>query len=200
VVSMESELLGQFLIFTIAMCFSPGPNNVLCAAHGSQHGFKKTLPLISGMAIGWSALGIFVGGATIFIEKNQSFFDVLTYLGAIYIAYLGYQVFKSSPMADDQQRSTKLGPITGIILQLFNGKAWIHFLVLMTQFGLLFGPGFGAKVLLVGLNLVFGLPAVMTWAGFGTQLRKLFTTTRSATTMNRGMGLSLIAVAIWIVI
>ena len=199
-VSMDPEILAQFLVFTIAMCFSPGPNNILCAAHGSQHGFKETLPLISGMAIGWSALGIFVGGATVFIEKNQSFFDVLTYLGAVYIAYLGYQVFKSSPMVDDEQRSTKLGPITGIILQVVNGKAWIHFLVLMTQFGLLFGSGFGAKVLLVGLNLVFGLPAVMTWAGFGTQLRKLFTTTKSATTMNRGMGMSLIAVAIWIVI
>ena len=199
-VSMDPEILAQFLVFTIAMCFSHGPNNILCAAHGSQHGFKETLPLISGMAIGWSALGIFVGGATVFIERNQSFFDMLTYLGAVYIAYLGYQVFKSSPMVDDEQRSTKLGPITGIILQVVNGKAWIHFLVLMTQFGLLFGSGFGAKVLLVGLNLVFGLPAVMTWAGFGTQLRKLFTTTKSATTMNRGMGMSLIAVAIWIVI
>ena len=86
---MDSELLAQFLVFTIAMCFSPGPNNILCAAHGSQHGFKGTLPLISGMALGWSALGIFVGGATVFIEKNQSFFDLLTYIGAIYIAYLG---------------------------------------------------------------------------------------------------------------
>jgi hypothetical protein len=54
--------------------------------------------------------------------------------------------------------------------------------------------------MLVGLNLVFGLPAVMTWAGFGTQLRKLFITTKSATMLNRGMGFSLIAVAIWIVV
>ena len=53
-VNMDSELLAQFLVFTIAMCFSPGPNNILCAAHGSQHGFKGTLPLISGMAVGWS--------------------------------------------------------------------------------------------------------------------------------------------------
>jgi len=197
---MDTELLIQFLVFTIAMCFSPGPNNILCAAHGSQHGFKETLPLISGMAIGWSTLGIFVGGATIFIEKNQSFFDLLTYVGAIYIAYLGLQVFKSSPMSNEEQKSTKLGPITGIILQVVNGKAWIHFLLLMTQFGYLFGSGFGAKIMLVGLNLVFGLPAVMTWAGFGTQLRKLFTTTKSAIKMNKGMGLSLILVAIWIVI
>ena len=79
---MDSELLAQFLVFTIAMCFSPGPNNILCAAHGSQHGFKGTLPLISGMAVGWSSLGIFVGGATVFIEKNQNFFDLLTNLMA----------------------------------------------------------------------------------------------------------------------
>jgi len=131
---MDSELLAQFLVFTIAMCFSPGPNNILCAAHGSQHGFKGTLPLISGMAVGWSSLGIFVGGATVFIEKNQNFFDLLTYIGALYIAYLGYQVFKSSPISDDEQKSTKLGPKTGIVLQIVNGKAWIHFLVLMTQF------------------------------------------------------------------
>ena len=100
----------------------------------------------------------------IFIEKNQSFFDLLTYVGAIYIAYLGLQVFKSTPMSNEEQKSTKLGPITGIILQVVNGKAWIHFLLLMTQFGYLFGSGFGAKIMLVGLNLVFGLPAVMTWA------------------------------------
>ncbi len=197
---LDTELFVQFLVFTIAMCFSPGPNNILCAAHGSQHGFKQTLPLIFGMAIGWSTLGIFVGGATVFIEKNQSFFDILTYVGAIYIVYLGYKIFKSSPISEEDKKSTKLGPITGIILQIVNGKAWIHFLLLMTQFGLLFGSNFGAKIMLVGLNLVFGLPAVMTWAGFGIQLKKLFTTEKSAARLNRIMGTSLISVAIWIII
>ena len=35
---MDSALLAATLVFIIPMCFSPGPNNVLCAAHGSQHG------------------------------------------------------------------------------------------------------------------------------------------------------------------
>ena len=95
---MDSALLAATLVFIIPMCFSPGPNNVLCAAHGSQHGFKGTLTLISGMAVGWSALGLFVGGATVFIEDNKGFFDTLTYIGAGYIAYLSYKIATSDPL------------------------------------------------------------------------------------------------------
>lgn len=197
---MDTQLLIAALVFIVPMCFTPGPNNILCAAHGSQYGFRNTLPLIMGMAIGWSTLGLFVGGATVFIEKNQSFFDALTVVGAIYIAYLGYKVWQSSPMSDDEKESTRLGIKTGTIIQVVNGKAWIHFLVLMTQFGTIFGTTFAAKAMLVFLNLVFGLPAVMSWAAFGTQLRKLFSTPKSARLLNRIMGSSLVAVAIWIVI
>jgi threonine/homoserine/homoserine lactone efflux protein len=197
---MDTELFIAALVFIIPMCFTPGPNNVLCAAHGSQYGFRKTLPLIMGMAIGWSMLGLFVGGAIVFIEKNQSFFDALTYVGAIYIAYLGYKVWQSSPMSDDEKESTRLGPKTGSIIQLINGKAWIHFLVLMTQFGTLFGTTFVAKAMLVLLNLVCGLPAVMSWAAFGTQLRKLFSTPQSARILNRIMGTSLLVVSVWIIV
>jgi len=197
---MDGELFITALVFIIPMCFTPGPNNVLCAAHGSQYGFRNTLPLILGMALGWSTLGLFVGGATVFIEKNQSFFDMLTYVGAIYIAYLGYKVWQTSPMSDTEKESTRLGTKTGVIIQFVNGKAWIHFLVLMTQFGTLFGTTFIAKALLVLLNLLFGLPAVMSWAAFGTQLRKLFSTPQSATILNRIMGASLLIVSIWIII
>ena len=195
---MDTTLLLATLAFIIRMCLTPGPNNVLCAAHGSQHGLRGTLPLIAGMAIGWSSLGLFVGGATVFIEDNQAIFDILTYIGAAYIAYLSYKLATAIPLNEEEQRSERLGTITGIALQVVNGKAWIHFLVLMTSFGALFGTGFSAKVMLVLLNLIFGLPAVITWATFGTLLRRTFSTPESATRLNRVMGLSLFTVAVWI--
>ena len=85
---MDIDLLIATLVFILPMCFSPGPNNVLCAAHGSQHGLRATLPLIAGMAIGWSTLGLFVGGATVFIEENKLYFDLLRYLGAVSYTHL----------------------------------------------------------------------------------------------------------------
>ena len=195
---MDFELLIASLAFIIPMCFSPGPNNVLCAAHGSQHGFRETLILISGMAFGWSALGLFVAVATDLIEENQAVFDLLTYVGATYIAYLSYKIATSNTIEKDEEESERLGFLTGATIQVVNGKAWIHFLVLMTSFGTLFGTGFTGKVLLVLLNLACGLPAVMTWAAFGTVLRRAFSTPESARVLNRVMGLSLFAVAIWI--
>ena len=195
---MDFELLIASLAFIIPMCFSPGPNNVLCAAHGSQHGFRETLILISGMAFGWSALGLFVAVATDLIEENQAVFDLLTYVGATYIAYLSYKIATSNTIERDEEESERLGFLTGATIQVVNGKAWIHFLVLMTSFGTLFGTGFTGKVLLVLLNLACGLPAVMTWAAFGTVLRRAFSTPESARVLNRVMGLSLFAVAIWI--
>tara|TARA_B100000686_G_scaffold75787_1_gene81733 strand:- start:2587 stop:3186 length:600 start_codon:yes stop_codon:yes gene_type:complete len=195
---METELLLATLAFIIPMCFTPGPNNVLCAAHGSQHGLKGTLPLIAGMAVGWSSLGLFVGAATVFIEENEEFFQLLTYVGAAYIAYLSYKVATSSPIDTEHKQADRLGFRTGMALQIVNGKAWIHFLVLMTAFGGLFGADFVAKALLVILNLVFGLPAVITWAAFGTLLRRVFSTEQSAKNLNMAMGVALFAVAVWV--
>lgn len=195
---METELLLATLAFIIPMCFTPGPNNVLCAAHGSQHGLKGSMPLIAGMAVGWSSLGLFVGAATVFIEENEEFFQLLTYVGAAYIAYLSYKIATSSPIDTEHEQADRLGFRTGMVLQIVNGKAWIHFLVLMTAFGGLFGSGFVAKALLVLLNLVFGLPAVVTWATFGTLLRGVFSTEKSAKNLNMAMGAALFAVAVWI--
>ncbi len=143
-------------------------------------------------------MGLFVGGATVFIEDNKSAFELLTYIGAAYIAYLGYKVATSPPLSANEEGKDRMGLFTGITLQIVNGKAWIHFLVLMTAFGGLFGAGFSGKIALVLMNLFFGLPAVMSWAAFGSLLRKAFTTPSSATALNRIMGASLLAVAIWV--
>ena len=186
------------IVFTVPMCFSPGPNNLLCAAHGSQHGFRASIPMTLGMLVGWSSLGVAVGVGTVFIEENQDMFQALTWVGATYIAYLGWKVAISDSTQKESQETERIGFRTGLVLQVVNGKAWIHFLVLMTSFGTLFGTGFTGKVLLVLLNLACGLPAVMTWAAFGTVLRRAFSTPESARVLNRGMGLSLFAVAIWI--
>lgn len=196
---MDTELLIAALAFIIPMCFTPGPNNILCAAHGSQYGVKDSLPMIFGMGIGWSILGVLIGLATGTIEQYESFFNLLGFAGAAYIAYIGVNVMKSSAVkAEDIDQ--RLGFRTGFMLQIVNGKAWIHFLVLMTTFGTVFGSGAMAKVLLVLLNLSFGWPAVLTWAAFGSYLRSLFTSDTSGKVLNQVFGLALIGVAVYLVV
>ena len=100
---MDTDMLVATLVFLLPMCFSPGPNNVLCAAHGSQHGFRGSLTLISGMAVGWSTLGLLVAGATGILEENEAVFDLITYVGVAYIAYLSYKIATSKPLEEGEQ-------------------------------------------------------------------------------------------------
>ena len=196
---MDPELLIASLVFIVPMCFTPGPNNVLCAAHGSRFGFKATMPLIGGMAIGWSSLGLLIAAGTGVIERNEGAFQTLAVLGAVYIAYLGLKIARSNP-TNEAEIDDSLGLRTGVVLQIVNGKAWIHFLVLMTTFGSVFGDEYSGKVALVALNLLFGLPAVMTWAAFGHYLGKVFTSRRSSKLLNGSFGIALICLSIWIVL
>jgi len=195
---MDGSLLIAALAFMIPMYITPGPNNVLCAVHGSRYGIRATMPLISGMAIGWLLMGTIVAGALDIIEQNEGILEYLTLIGAGYIAYLSFNIATAKPFDKEEQESNILGPGTGILLQFVNGKAWIHDLVLMGSFGTVFGYGFGPKIILLFLSIILALPAVMSWAVFGTILRRTFSTPKSAIWINRFLGTSLFIVAIWL--
>ena len=86
------------------MYITPGPNNVLCAVHGSQHGFRATIPLISGMVIGWLIMGIFAAFTIDLLEQNTNTLHYLTIMGASYMAYLSYNIATSRPLNDEESR------------------------------------------------------------------------------------------------
>jgi len=48
------------------------------------------------------------------------------------------------------------------------------------------------------LNLSFGFPAVLSWAAFGTLLKRIFSGEESGIWLNRMLGLLLFIVAVWI--
>ena len=197
---MNIPLLIAALVFLIPMYITPGPNNILCAAHGSQHGFRATIPLISGFVIGWFVMGLFVALTIDFLEQNTGLLTYLTMIGASYMIYLSHKVATSKPLDDGPSESQRLTPLTGAMLQFVNGKAWIHDIVLLGSFGTIFGTGLLAKMTLIIFSIILCLPFVALWAGFGTFLRNLFTSPESSLMLNRVMGFSLFIVAVWLLV
>ena len=197
---MNIPLLIAALVFLIPMYITPGPNNILCAAHGSQHGFRATIPLISGFVIGWFVMGLFVALAIDFLEQNSGLLTYLTMIGAFYMIFLSYKIATSKPLDDGPSESQRLTPLTGAMLQFVNGKAWIHDIVLLGSFGTVFGTGILAKMTLIIFSIILCLPFVALWAGFGTFLRNFFTSPESSLMLNRVMGFSLFIVAVWLLV
>ena len=197
---MNIPLLIAALVFLIPMYITPGPNNILCAVHGSQHGFRATIPLISGFVIGWFVMGLFVALTIDFLEQNTGLLTYLTMIGASYMIYLSYKIATSKPLDDGPNESQRLTPLTGAMLQFVNGKAWIHDIVLLGSFGTVFGTGILAKMSLIIFSIILCLPFVALWAGFGTFLRNFFTSPESSLMLNRVMGFSLFIVAVWLLV
>ena len=193
-----SNLIAM-LVFTLPVSLLPGPNNLLSAAHSSRHGFNKSLPLISGMVIGWFLLGVVVAFGALFIEENEDLLRILTYIGVVYIIYLSYQISVSSPVDEKDISDEQLGMGTGIVLQVVNGKAFIHLLILMTTFGTVFGTDLVGKMIIVVLNVAIKLVGWFGWASFGSALKEIFSDPKSGVLINRILGFSLFCVAIWIV-
>ena len=187
------------LVFTLPVSLLPGPNNLLSAAHSSRHGFNKSLPLISGMVIGWFLLGVVVAFGALFIEENENLLRILTYIGVVYIIYLSYQISVSSPVDEKDISDEQLGMGTGIVLQVVNGRAFIHLLILMTTFGTVFGTDLVGKMIIVILNVAIKLVGWFGWASFGSALKEIFSDPKSGVLINRILGFSLFCVAIWIV-
>ena len=197
---MNIPLLIAALVFLIPMYITPGPNNILCAVHGSQHGFRATIPLISGFVIGWFVMGVFVALTIDFLEQNTDLLTYLTMIGASYMIYLSYKIATSKPIEEGPSESQRLTPLTGAMLQFVNGKAWIHDIVLLGSFGTIFGAGILAKMTLIIFSIILCLPFVALWAGFGTFLRNFFTSPESSLMLNRVMGFSLFIVAVWLLV
>jgi len=197
---MEVTELLVMLAFTLPISFLPGPNNLLSASHCSRYGFNNSLLLISGMVFGWFLLGAIVAYGALFIEENNNLLEGLTYIGVIYIVYLSYHISTASTVNNDNSSKEKLGIKTGIMLQLVNGKAFIHLLILMTSFGAVFGNNFLSKVIVVALNVGIKLVGWCAWGIFGSKLREKFNDSQSGLLINRIFGISLFCVAIWILV
>ena len=58
---MTIDLFLALVIFAIVMSVTPGPNNVMLLASGVNYGFRRSIPHMFGITIGFSFMIVVVG-------------------------------------------------------------------------------------------------------------------------------------------
>ena len=133
------ENLISFSIATLFLALSPGPDNLYVIAqslaNGTKSGVATTIGLVSGCIVHTTLLAF---GVSAIISASDSLFYGLKIIGAIYLLYLAYQVFKSDAHIDLKEKAAKKSYLQlfkqGVIMNLVNPKILIFFLA--------FFPGF----------------------------------------------------------
>lgn len=140
------ESLISFTIATLALAISPGPDNIYVLTqsivNGSKSGIATTAGLISGCIVHTTLLAF---GISAIITASETLFYGIKVLGACYLLYLAYKIFRSdgsisvsSENAENKKNTSKksywqLFKI-GVIMNLVNPKVMIFFLAFFPAF------------------------------------------------------------------
>jgi threonine/homoserine/homoserine lactone efflux protein len=102
---MSHSLLIAFVIFATVMFFTPGPNNIMLLSSGLTYGFRRTLPHVAGITIGFAFMvgAVGLGLGTIFITYPV-LQTILKYAGVAYLVYLAAVIAMSGPVTPDRTR------------------------------------------------------------------------------------------------
>ncbi|SUQ57872.1 Cysteine/O-acetylserine efflux protein [Raoultella terrigena] len=186
-------LIFAMFMFSLTMSISPGPVNMVIISSGASHGFRKTLPFVSGATIGFTLLLIFVGfGFYAIIEKYPLFFKYLNVAGSAFIIYLGYKIVSSRPELSLTKAETP-GFVQGLLLQWLNPKAWIA----CASGVVLFSEPSNDTPLTVFIIIYFLVCyfSLAAWAVLGNKVSILLNSTQRIRTFNFLMGGLLIVTA-----
>ena len=133
------EALLSFVVATCVLALSPGPDNMYVLSqslvNGSKSALATTAGLISGCIVHTTLLAF---GFSAVITTNPSLFFGIKVVGALYLLYLAYAVFKSDTTLEFSQNAPKKSSSQlfkqGVLMNLLNPKVMLFFLALFPQF------------------------------------------------------------------
>jgi len=194
------DLLIAMFLFSLSMSISPGPVNLICLTSGVNHGFRKTLPFVSGATIGFTLLLILIGTGIGFItNKYINIFNILTYLGSAFIAYVGCKIIASSNTTYSASQNTKAPSFThGFMIQWLNPKAWLACIAGTTAFGI--STSTEKLVLFASIYFIVCYIGISAWALAGNKLSNLLDDSKYMSVFNTAMGILLIGIAIYLLL
>ena len=171
---MHPELFSLILFCLVTSC-TPGPNNILASYSGFNFGIKKTLPLMSGVAFGYTLMLTFVNFGLIVIFKNYPIIQqIIKVIGSIFLIYLAYKIsFSNSNSNILQKNPVKF--FDTFLFQFINPKAIIVATIMVSTFVDSNNNYIRESFWVIGLNFIFAWFSITFWTLLGKFLRKFAT-------------------------
>ncbi|MFT4171005.1 MAG: homoserine/homoserine lactone efflux protein [Rhodocyclaceae bacterium] len=134
--------LHTWLAFVVAswlIALSPGPGAISCMAAGLRYGYRRAAWNIVGLEFGVVLLVLIVAaGLGAILATSAIAFDIVKWLGAGYLMWLGVQQWRArpEPMADAQapDSSRRLLLARGFLVNASNPKGILFMLAVLPQF------------------------------------------------------------------
>jgi threonine/homoserine/homoserine lactone efflux protein len=169
------EQLVGLIGFSFVSSVTPGPNNVLLWASGTEFGFRRTLRHVLGTALGLGAMALVVAaGLGLLITTVPEVAFAMKVAGSAYLLFLAYRIAGAHAL-ERADISRPLGVLQAAAFQVINPKAWIFALGAITTFRPASLPGPAGGVLVAITMMLVIVPTAALWAWGGGVLGRLVT-------------------------
>ncbi len=189
--------ISIFLFIAVAG-LTPGPNNIIAMTIGFNHGYKKVLPHLLGVLVGFPAMLLLIGLVLRpLMREYVAFFLVLKYISIAYVIYLAWQIATTS--TNEEILSQKqIKPITfwqSVAFQWINPKAWAGALTTINVY-IISKHYWMSLSIAIMLSMLSIFVAILLWAVIGKQIKRFLMHPKQVRIFNITMAiLLLIAVA-----
>jgi threonine/homoserine/homoserine lactone efflux protein len=130
---MNWQEFTALLVLATAMSFSPGPNTTLSTALGANHGFRRALPFVCAVPVGWGALLLVCAlglGALVVAVPLLSW--AVKIIGVAYLLWLAFKISQSRQLSQADADKLNVTFWQGAALQFVNIKAWMLALAIVS--------------------------------------------------------------------
>jgi homoserine/homoserine lactone efflux protein len=196
---MNWDLFTAFLLITLVLMLIPGPIVTLIIATSARKGMRAGLVTVAGTSSGNAVLltAIAVGLSWI-LNYALTWFEVLRWVGAAYLIWLGLQAWRGAGRAEGLAPNDRIHFGRGFLVALSNPKTIAFFTAFLPQF---VDPSLSIARQLAVMCAVSVLLATVTdsgWAILAGLGRVWFMQPARAKLLGRLSGLALIGGGIWL--
>ncbi|MCU0072448.1 LysE family translocator [Pseudomonas koreensis] len=187
---MDLATLSLFLPACFALNMAPGPNNLLSVSNATRYGYRRACMAGVGRLLAFAGMiTLAAAGLAVVLQTSELLFYGIKIVGAGYLLYLAWQLWRANPAAED----TVAAPANGLLAlarQEFlvaagNPKAILIFTAFLPQFvdpNRAITPQF---MLLGVLFLLLEWIAISAYAYMGLHMRRWFAEPRGKRIFNR---------------
>jgi threonine/homoserine/homoserine lactone efflux protein len=189
---MTLDLLSALALFAFVTSITPGPNNLMLMASGANFGFRRTVPHMLGIGIGFTVMILAVGAGLIqLFDAYPVSHTVLKVMSVLYMLWLAWKTATAADIREGDRQGRPMTFLQAAAFQWVNPKAWAMALTAITAYA----PDRTLWAIL-WVALIFGainLPSVSSWTVMGQQMARLLRDHRSRVAFNYAMAGLLLA-------
>lgn len=173
---MEYDTFIALCILSFTAAFTPGPNNALVAASGANFGFRRTVPHVLGISLGFPIMifcvGLFLGQV---FQSSLMLRELLRWIGVGLLLYVAYKIATAGGLGSSVEERRPFRFHEAALFQWVNPKGWSMAIAITSQFATPDAPMRTAAIVAM-VFVFFGLTSASTWALLGVSLQRFLET------------------------